>query len=119
MSTLREDPGRLLGIASRGELEPAVGVYHNEFLAVLMTGGLLALALYCAALWMMARRLFGNVALGGALGAIGALLFIAMCVQAMLVAHLQPNLFFAPALVPLAVVYGMALRRNGAEVARS
>ena len=117
---LAADPARLLGVAYRGQLDAAVGVYHNEWLAVLMTGGLLAVACTAvgigAILVALLRRDDGATQ---PLRRVALLACIGMQVQALSVAHLQPNLFFLPVTAPLLILYALGARSQPAAATRT
>jgi hypothetical protein len=108
---LAADPSRLLGIANRGQLDAAVGVYHNEWLAVLMTGGMIGVVCTLvgvgAILFALLRRDEGAA---HPLRRVALLTCIGMQIQALSVAHMQPNLFFLPVTAPLLILYALALR---------
>lgn len=111
MADLASDPLRFLGVATHGQLDAAVGVYHNEWLAVLMTGGLLGVVCTIAGvglmMWLLLRRDAGRTV---PLRSVAALVCIGMQLQALSVAHVQPNLFFLPVTAPLLILYALALR---------
>lgn len=111
MADLASDPWRLLGVATHGQLDAAVGVYHNEWLAVLMTGGLLGVACTVAGVGLLTFALLRREP--GAtlpLRNVAALVCIGMQVQALSVSHVQPNLYFLPVTAPLLILYALALR---------
>lgn len=115
---LAADPSRLLGVSHRGRLDAAVGVYHNEWLAVLMTGGMLGVVCTAigigAILFALLRRDDGAT---HPLRRVALLACIGMQVQALSVAHVQPNLFFLPVTAPLLILYALALRPQATATA--
>ena len=111
MADLWADPWRFLGIATRGQLDAAVGVYHNEWLAILMTGGILGVTCTVAGITLLTVSLLRrDDRRSMALRNVAALVCIGMQLQALSVAHVQPNLFFLPVTAPLLILYALALR---------
>ncbi|MBD1840932.1 O-antigen ligase family protein [Coleofasciculus sp. FACHB-64] len=109
--TLNEHPEILTGFISElpfysGTRELNLSYFHNEYLSILMLGGIWSITTYVVGLWKMGQLFFfqKNQYLG--FQNFAGLLFIESIVQGLSVAHLQPALLFVTPVAISCCIYG-------------
>jgi hypothetical protein len=111
VEVLRQEPRVLLGIATPFGQDRGMAYFHNEYIGLLMSGGLWSVGPYFLGLftlgWGLLRR--RREAHLGQL--YGSLVLLASLIQGASVNHVAPGLFFGCTTMLTMIAYGMGLAR--------
>ena len=108
MDFITRAPGVLMGVATPfGSDERGLSYFHNEYITMLMSGGIWSAGAYLAGLFIVARGAFRKRGDAGNSQIFAALTLLCGLTQAMTVNHLLPGIFFLCSTTIIACGYGL------------
>ena len=120
MQFIVRDPAVLMGIATPfGNDERGLSYFHNEYITMLMSGGIWSAGAYLAGLFIVARAAFRRRGDAGNSQVFAALTLLCGLTQAMTVNHLLPGIFFLCSTTVIACGYGLSFAESSPVVALS
>ena len=120
MDFLIRDPAVLMGVATPfGREDRSLSFFHNEYITMLMGGGIWSAGAYLAGLFVVARASFHRRLGAGNCQIFAALTLLCGLTQAMTVNHLLPGIFFLCSTTVIACGYGLGFAESASAVAPS
>lgn len=118
MAFIARDPGVLMGVATPfGSEERTFSYFHNEYITMLMSGGIWSAAAYLMGLLIIAYASFRRRFVAGHCQVFAALTLLCGLTQAMTVNHLLPGIFFLCSTTVIACGYGLGFAESSTLVA--
>ena len=120
MEFIKRAPGVLMGVATPfGSDDRGLSYFHNEYITMLMSGGIWSAGAYLAGLFVVARASFRGRLGAGNCQVFAALTLLCGLTQAMTVNHLLPGIFFLCTTTVIACGYGLGFAESSTFVASS
>jgi hypothetical protein len=111
MDLLRQDPQILLGLATPFGSDRGMAYFHNEYIALLMGGGIWSEGAYLLGLVLLGAKLLRRRGEAQPARLFGGLTFIASLIGGASVNHVAPGIFFGCTVLLTACAYGVGLGR--------
>ncbi len=120
MEFIARAPGVLMGVDTPfGSNERGLSYFHNEYITLLMGGGIWSAGAYLAGLLVVARASFHRRLGAGNCQIFAALSLLCGLTQAVTVNHLLPGIFFLCSTTVIACGYGLGFAEKASTVAPS
>jgi hypothetical protein len=117
MDLLRQDPQILLGLATPFGSDRGMAYFHNEYIALLMGGGIWSAGGYLLGLFLLGKALLRRRREVHPARLLGGLVFLASVIEGASVNHVVPGIFFGCTVLLTACAYGVGLGRPKARPA--
>ena len=120
MEFIVRDPAVLMGLATPfGSDDRGLSYFHNEYITMLMSGGIWSAGAYLAGLFLVGWIAFRRREDAGNSQVFAALTLLCGLMQAMTVNHLLPGIFFLCSTTVIACGYGLGFAESSNAVAFS
>jgi len=120
MEFIARAPGVLMGVETPfGSDERGLSYFHNEYITMLMGGGIWSAGAYLAGLLVVARASFHRRLGAGNCQIFAALSLLCGLTQAVTVNHLLPGIFFLCSTTVIACGYGLGFAEKASAVSPS
>jgi hypothetical protein len=106
---ISSSPSILIGLPTSKVEELNTAYYHNEFIGLLMVGGIFSVGAYLIGTWLLGRGLFRNRSEAQAPRVFAALVWLTGILHAATVNHLTPGILYSCTVSLFAAAYGFGL----------
>jgi hypothetical protein len=111
LSLAAERPDIVFGVGLERIMGLNLGYYHNEYIGLLMNGGVFAVVPYFLFIILLSRELLSRMSLIRPMLIFAGLSLVAGLLQGMSIAHIVPGIYFVSTASLFALAYGLGLNR--------
>lgn len=112
LSLAAERPDIVFGVGLERIMGLNQGYYHNEYIGLLMNGGVFSLVPYLLFIALLFKEILSRMSLMRPMLVFAALALVAGLLQGGSVAHLVPGIYFVSTSALFALAYGLGLNRT-------